>query len=242
VSGSARQPFVLALDTAGSACSVTVAVGDRVLCSERIMALHGQSEALLPMVDAAMRKAGLLAAELDRIATTVGPGSFTGIRVGLAAARGIALASGARLTGVTSFEAVLAGLPALDGDGKTCLVLIALESRREDLYIQLFDRAHGPLTDPVTVLPDALGKLVAEFVAEAPLLVTGDAAERAGSALLPRPGALIVKNSAPCAEGVLKAALRQWQRGGANSEPRPLYLRPPDVTISDPHRSRLPSP
>ena len=68
--------------------------------------MHGQAEALLPMVDACMREAGQVPAAIDLVAVTVGPGSFTGIRVGLAAARGMALATGAQLIGVTSFEAV----------------------------------------------------------------------------------------------------------------------------------------
>src|SRR6266851_9911888 len=100
MSGGGSQPVILALDSAGLACSVAVALGDRVLGAERIEGMHGQAEALLPMVDRAMRKAGLPPAALDLVAATVGPGSFTGIRVGLAAARAIALATGARLIGV----------------------------------------------------------------------------------------------------------------------------------------------
>src|SRR6516162_1830595 len=136
----ASQPVVLAFDSAGSTCSVAVAVGDTILCAERILTVHGQAEALLPMVDAAMRKAAVPPAGLDLIATTVGPGSFTGIRVGLAAARGIALATDARLIGVTSFVATAAGT-AQSNLSETRFLLVALESRREDLYIQFFDPA-----------------------------------------------------------------------------------------------------
>ena len=234
---------MLAFDSGGSACSVAIAAGDRVICAERIETLHGQSEALLPMVDAAMRKAGLAASALDLIATTVGPGSFTGIRVGLAAARGIALAIGARLIGVTGFEAVCATLPALDHDRCGGFLLIALESRREDLYIQLFERAHGPLGKPTTAMPDTLGEVVSKAVAEAPLLVAGDAAHRAGLALSRRPNTIIMESSAPDAVGVLRASLRRWRRGELSEEPLPVYLRSPDVTISSEHRSpNHPSP
>src|SRR6516165_10088677 len=88
------EPIVLALDSAGLGCSVLVAVGETVLAVERSAAMHGQAERLLPMVDTVVRKSGLSPAALDIVATTTGPGSFTGIRVGLAAVRGIALATG----------------------------------------------------------------------------------------------------------------------------------------------------
>ena len=101
-------PLGLALDSAGSACSAAVAAGGKVLASQSIDALHGQAEKLVPMVDTVMRQAGIPPAALDLVVTTVGPGSFTGIRAGIAAARGIALAANARLVGVTSFDAVAA--------------------------------------------------------------------------------------------------------------------------------------
>ena len=101
--------------------------------------MHGQAEALFPMVDDVVREAGLTPSALDVVAVTTGPGSFTGIRVGIAAARGIALAVDLPLIGVTSFEAVT---KTLSSDARTgrCL-LVALESRRADLYVQFFDRA-----------------------------------------------------------------------------------------------------
>jgi len=78
---------VLALDSAGSGCSVVVAAGETVLATGRCATVRGQAERLLPMVDAVVRKSGLSALALDIVGATIGPGSFTGIRVGLAAAR-----------------------------------------------------------------------------------------------------------------------------------------------------------
>jgi len=231
MSHSPLKPVVLALDSAGSACSVAIAAGGTVLCTERLATLHGQAETLLPMVDVAMRKAALPASALDLIATTVGPGSFTGIRVGLAAARGIALATGARLIGVTGFETVAALLPTEDLDPGGFL-LVALESRREDLYIQFFDRDRSPIGDPTAAMPETLAGAVSRAVAGAPLVVAGDAAGRVGGVLSRRSSTTVVENLAPDAVGVLRAALRRWRRGTAGDEPRPLYLRSPDVTIS----------
>jgi len=210
-----------------------VAAGEKVLCSRQIERMHGQAEVLLPMVDAAMREAGLLASALDLIATTVGPGSFTGIRVGLAAARGISLATGAPLIGVTGFEAVVSSFEPSTVDPRARFLLIALESRREELYVQLFESGGGALGGPVAVLPGALREAVERSVGEAPLIVAGDASHRAASALDRRPpNTTVIKDSTSVAGGVARVALRQWRLSGQGNEPRPLYLRPPDVTLS----------
>ncbi|HXC90827.1 MAG TPA: tRNA (adenosine(37)-N6)-threonylcarbamoyltransferase complex dimerization subunit type 1 TsaB, partial [Stellaceae bacterium] len=146
-------PLILALDAAGGGCSAAVVAGDEVLGLRHAAMMHGQAEALLPLVDEAMRASGLTVAALDLVAVTTGPGSFTGIRVGLAAARGIALAANLPLLGVTGFEAAAAGAEAaMDG----CCLVVALESRRADLYVQLFDGHRNSLCEPVAVLPEAL--------------------------------------------------------------------------------------
>src|SRR5260221_927840 len=108
-------PTLLAIATAGSACSATVTRGGAVLASERRAMRHGHGEALLPMIDRVMATAGLPAARLDIVAAATGPGGFTGIRVGLAAAHGIALAIGARLIGITRFATVAATAAAASG-------------------------------------------------------------------------------------------------------------------------------
>ncbi len=188
---------------------------------------HGQAEALLPMVESAMGAARLTASTLDLITVTIGPGSFTGIRVGLAAAKGIALGLGAPLFGVTSFEAVAA---ACDADPIGRFLLVALDSRRADLYIQLFDPARHALGSPAAVLPEALTEIVT--AGSRPLAVTGDAAARAAAALDGRDCASLVIDGEPPAVGAVRAALRRWRGGERGGPARPLYLRPPDVTLT----------
>ena len=201
-----------------------------MLGAESDTALHGQAEKLLPMVDSVMRRAGLPASALDIIGVTVGPGSFTGIRIGLAAARGIARATGAQVIGVTGFEAVAAGLTGCSLDAG--FLLIALESRREDLYVQLFDHAHVALEEPTASMPAALNERLNGIIGAAPLLVAGDAAQRAASNLSQRPDTMVAADSAPDAAGVLRAALCRWPLRAQGAKPMPLYLRPPDVSFS----------
>jgi len=200
--------------------------------------MHGQAETLLPLVDRVMRRAGQVPAAIGLVVVTVGPGSFTGVRVGLAAANGIALATGARLIGVTSFDAV-----AVEAGRSDCaeapLLLIALESRREDLYVQFFDAHGNPPREPAAIMPSTLGALVDATVGRMPLLIAGDAAQRAGATLAERPNTAILKDLAPEAVGALRAGLRLLRLGEPAPDPRPLYLRAPDVTLPD--GSRKPS-
>jgi tRNA threonylcarbamoyladenosine biosynthesis protein TsaB len=241
--GSPR--VALALDSSGLACSVAVGLGEEVVAEEQVGTMHCQAEALLPLVDRAMRKAGQMPAALDLVVATVGPGSFTGIRAGLAAAHGIALATGARLIGVTSFDAVAvrAVRGARDDWPEAPALLVALESRREDLYVQFFDRHGNALGEPAVIMPFLFRETVAAIIGANPLLIAGDAAQRAAGALEQRPDTAVLEESAPSAVGALRAGLRLLRRGNAAEAPRPLYLRPPDVTLPEipqkPSRARL---
>ena len=222
--------MVLALDSAGSACSVAVSLGEEVVAEQRIDTMHGQAEALLPLVDKVMREAGQAPAALDLVVATVGPGSFTGIRAGLAAARGIALATGARLLGVTSFDAVAVGA-AQSNCPETRFLLVALESRREDLYVQFFDPHGDALREPAAIMPVLFREAVAATIGAKPLLIAGDAAQRASAALAQRADTAVLEESAPGAVGTLRAGLRLLRLGSVADAPRPLYLRSPDVRL-----------
>jgi tRNA threonylcarbamoyladenosine biosynthesis protein TsaB len=258
-----RRPLTLiAIETAGSACSAAVARGGFVLAAECLPLRHGHAEALFPMIERIMRDAGLAPSQLDAVAAAIGPGGFTGIRVGLAAAQGIALGVGARLVGISGFAAVAARLADLrmgerggsqgaGGQGSGCrTLLVALDSRRADLYVQLFALdGVAPLAPPEALIADRLGDYVASLAGEAALLIAGDAAAAASAALGGRAGIAIARNSAPDAEGVLAAALHQLRfDAGADAVAgpvRPLYLRPPDVTLANPlstHRPLAPRP
>lgn len=224
-------PTLLAIETAGSACSAAVVRDDTLVAAERIAMRHGHGERLLPMVEGVMAAAALRPHELDWIAAAVGPGGFTGIRVGLAAACGIALATGARSIGVSSFAAVAVLVRPRDA-GEA--LLVALDSRRDDLYVQLFAADPLlPLAPPQAVLPDRLAAYVPVVAGARRLLIAGDAADRAAAAMREqRRPVTIVTDSAPDARGVAAVAATTLRRGVNESVPalRPFYLRPPDVS------------
>jgi tRNA threonylcarbamoyladenosine biosynthesis protein TsaB len=209
---------------------VAVGIGDKILAESRNDLMYGQAETLFPMIDVCMTEARQVPAAIGLIAVTVGPGSFTGIRVGLAAARGVALATGARLVGVTSFEAV-----AVEAARNHCSdagsLLIALESRREDLYVQFFDLRGGALCEPSAIAPSALPKMAEEVAGERPLLIAGDAARRAAAVLVRHPHT-ILSSSPPDAVGALRVGLRRSRTGKKTGAALPFYLRPPDAAPS----------
>jgi tRNA threonylcarbamoyladenosine biosynthesis protein TsaB len=208
---------ILALDAAGPACSAALWRGGRIAAHRRRPMQRGHAEALMPLVLDVLAAAGTGFAELGQIAVGVGPGSFTGIRIALAAARGIALAAGLPVTGVDSFSAVAAALPASLRQGRR--LLVAIDSKREALFGQYYDEALAPLGEPLILAPEAL----LARRPPGPLLIAGDAAGR-----LPR------AEDASLAEGdqaVDAAAIARLAAAGkACRSPRPLYLRAPDVT------------
>jgi tRNA threonylcarbamoyladenosine biosynthesis protein TsaB len=128
---------VLAIDTALEACSAAVLDTGRAagLTSRSLPMMRGHAEALMPLIARVMSDANVEFAELDRIAVTVGPGSFTGLRVGVAAARAIALAAGKPAVGLTTLVALAA--PFFDADGGRTLMSV-IDARHDRVYMQLF--------------------------------------------------------------------------------------------------------
>ncbi|MGF1610403.1 MAG: tRNA (adenosine(37)-N6)-threonylcarbamoyltransferase complex dimerization subunit type 1 TsaB, partial [Kiloniellales bacterium] len=168
---------ILALDAAGTACSAAVWAEGRVVAQRLEVMQRGQSERLLPLVEAVMAEAGLAYAALDAVAVSRGPGGFTGVRIGLAAARGLALAWGLPLIGVTNFEALAAAVPAAELADRTLAVL--LDSKRAEVYAQAFAPDRRPLGEPGLIVPALLdGRLP-----PGPLLLAGDGVAQARGAL-----------------------------------------------------------
>jgi tRNA threonylcarbamoyladenosine biosynthesis protein TsaB len=214
---------VLALDSAGAACSAALWLGGATVAARFEEMAHGQAEALIPMVRAVMAEAGLAYSALDLIAVTVGPGSYTGVRVGLASAQGLASAAGKPLTGVTGFDAVRAAL----GLGDPAPVLVALDTRRADLYVQLFAPDGAAVSDPAI---RAEGELAPWLDGVAGLVLAGDGAERAHAALLT--AGIDARRVGPrhvSADVVARLAAERFGRDGAPRPAQPLYLRPADA-------------
>ncbi len=218
---------ILAFDTTAAGCSAAIVdAGGTILAHRALNLPHGHAEHLMPMVRDVLAEAALKVAALDLIAVTTGPGTFTGIRVGLAAARGLALASGVPLLGVTSFAAVAAAVTPTERAGRT--LVVAIESRRADIFVQTFG-ADGAAATPASVSPE----LLARWLPRGELLFAGDAAARARAILdAAGRGAMPARHDGPPdAAYVARAALAVWRPGAMPPPPSPFYLREPDVTV-----------
>lgn len=226
---------LLAIDTSAAACSVAVS-HDRHVVQRLTVMQRGHAEALLPMVMATLKDSGLGFADLQALAVTVGPGAFTGLRVGVAAARGLALAAGLPCFGVSSLAA-LAEAAGLDGD---TTILSVLDTRRGDFYAQQFCRFRE-LAPPFILDCAQRGDSnvsISEVFDEtlqrsAPLAVTGDGRAAVAEALR---GAGIVTQEVegtdyPTATAVANLAVRRWEAGERPAAPPdPLYLRSASVS------------
>jgi tRNA threonylcarbamoyladenosine biosynthesis protein TsaB len=138
---------VLAIDTALAACSAAILDTENggVVASESRPMVRGHAEALMPLLRWVMNEAGLTFSDIDRIAVTTGPGSFTGLRVGIAAARGIALAADKPAVGLSTLSAYAAPLMAAD---EKLPVVAAIDARHSHVYLQVFSPGARTSTAP----------------------------------------------------------------------------------------------
>jgi len=219
-----QSDTILALESATESCSAPV-WRDGALIAHRFEARRrGHAAYLMVQVREVMAEAGLAFSALSRIATTVGPGGFTGLRIGLASARALALAAGKPLIGLTTLETVAA---AQDPDGAP--LLIAIDSKRADLYVQLFAPDLTPLGAPAALLPEA----IAARLPDGPVAVAGNAAAMVVDALSSpaRPLRLLAGPALPDAAQVAQIAAGRAAPPPDAPPPAPLYLRPPDAKI-----------
>jgi tRNA threonylcarbamoyladenosine biosynthesis protein TsaB len=139
--------LILAIDTALDACAAGILDTDagQLIAQESLPMKRGHAEALMPLIARVMKQSGVAFAALDRIAVTTGPGSFTGLRVGLSAARGIALAANKPVVGLTTLTAYAAPIVSQNGEQP---VLSAIDARHDQVYFQMVSGNGSSLIRP----------------------------------------------------------------------------------------------
>lgn len=208
--------MILALDTCLTACSAAILDGETVLAARSETMPRGHQERLAPLVRELMTEAGAGFSQLTRIGVTVGPGSFTGLRVGLAFAKGLSSALNLPCVGVGTLEAL-----AFGRDG---FVAAVIDARREQVYVQLFGDGVA-LTAPDALAAGTAAARIAEVYAGGPATLIGSAAGLLAEVL---PAATVLTPQGPDPVAVARLAAR----GPAPTHsPRPLYLRAPDARL-----------
>lgn len=222
--------LLLAVDTALGACSVALfdQNQDKPLAVHSVELARGHAEALLPMVDQAMRETGTAFESISRFVTTVGPGSFTGLRVGIAAARGFALACHKPAVGVSTLAAFCA---PLQSDKDAIPVVACIDALHNNIYFQMTGAGGRVLVSPrIGSLEEAL-----RVVALGPVRLVGPGANLLASRwpLDAAPPVLVDPRSAP---DIVWVARIGSSANPESARPRPLYLKAPDAQPQSAHR------
>jgi tRNA threonylcarbamoyladenosine biosynthesis protein TsaB len=213
--------IVLALDTCLSACSVAVVDGDQVLARASEPMTRGHQERLAPMARDVMTSAGIGFDRLERIAATVGPGSFTGLRVGLAFAKGLALALDIPCVGIGTLEALAE--TARDPDRPGDFVVACQDAGRGQAYLQAFIDGCAAMAPDAVAQGEAAAR-IAELWPGGPSVIAGSGAPLLADIIH---GAKLLPDLVP--DPVAIARLAAQVRSPA--PPRPLYLRAPDARL-----------
>ncbi len=201
--------LLLALDTSAAHCAAALLSGDQVLGTRSEPMQRGQAERLLPLSEELLAAAGAAWKDLDALGVCTGPGNFTGLRIGVAAVRGLALGLGVPAIGVTRFDALAAAHPGA--------VLVTLDGGRGGVLAQRFEDG-VPRDAPFVGVPEALAAVPPEV-----LCIGHDAARiaaRLGCAAGPESTA--TDPAAVARVAAVRACAPQ-------PRPAPLYLRPPDA-------------
>jgi tRNA threonylcarbamoyladenosine biosynthesis protein TsaB len=215
--------LILAIDTALDACAAAVLDTDasKIVAQESQPMKRGHAEALMPLIARVMKASGVAFAALDRIAVTTGPGSFTGLRVGLSAARGIALAAGKPVVGLTTLAAYAAPIVTDNGEHP---IISAIDARHDHVYFQAVSGDGTSLIRP-RVAPIAEALAAAKF--GAPHLVGNAASILADRWPADAPPPLRIDPQAAPDIGWVA-----WLGAAASPDmapARPFYLRAPDA-------------
>lgn len=168
---------VLGVETATAVCGAAVAIDQRVAGEAALEGENMHAERLIGQIDEALRGAGIALAAVDAIAVSIGPGSFTGLRIGVSVAKGLAYAASLPMIGVPTLTALAQHAAVVDAMPEGTAILAALDARRDEVYCQLFELQRGapaPAWEAAAMTVGALRRLVGERE----VVVTGNATRK----------------------------------------------------------------
>ncbi len=216
---------ILGIDSSAGPASAGVVREGRLLGDFFLNTKQTHSQTLLPMIQSLLDNLGLSCGELDQIAVTQGPGSFTGVRIGIACAKGLALPRNTPCLGVSTLEAIAYGCLGQEGQ----ILCPAMDARREQVYNALFQVKEGALcrlTQDRAISLDELEEACQAYGDR--LILCGDGAELCHRRFA-RWGAKLAPEAQRFQRGASAALLAQGRPGEEPGELRPVYLRLPQA-------------
>ena len=219
---------VLAIETATAVCAVAIVTDGVLRAEEALEAKNIHAERLLGMVDETLRQSGLAASDLEGVAVSIGPGSFTGLRIGLSVAKGLVFGLEISLAAVPTLEALAWRLADSAAGAGAPYILSTIDARRDEVYCQLFTLSHqGPVSSG---LPQDLPvDRVRDLLEGKQAIVTGDGAEKVMGAL---GGSLQCSVAEPalrrCSAETVARLGEHLLRAGRGADPatlEPLYIK-----------------
>lgn len=219
---------VLGFDTAMAACSAAIWCDGNIAAYRLVPQPRGHAETIMPMIADICLEAGIAVSELDRIGVTIGPGTFTGQRVGLAAARAMVLGTKVGIVGVTTLRALAAGVQP----DSAPLIASLIDARRGQVYAQVFDRQLSPVMPPQVLTPERAARaLTACAEGGNDLVLVGTGALLVADVMEPRGFTVTKSQASPQPDARHVAALAAAADTPDGIVPSPLYLRPPDAKL-----------
>lgn len=224
---------VLAIDTCFARCAVALAEKNTeivVVASAAREMTRGHAAMLTPMIEEALRQADWRPPVLDLVAVTIGPGSFTGVRIGVAMARGLAMTLRCPVAGILTTDALLLGVTPEDRGHADSVIVIAIESGRGDYFLAIPGAAPFPGT----------AQALATRLEDRHAILIGNGARRLAEELQRLGVRAGIGESSPSidpavmATHALTSGVEHWAAANARDGlPRPLYLRGADVTLAE---------
>ena len=237
--------LILGIDCSSASCSVAISRDGTLLLVDHTSMERGHAAALAPMISAMLNDAGQMARDLDAIAVSTGPGSFTGLRIGMAAAKGLALSLDRPLIGVSCFDAIARRATSDDNDPGFDILLLALASKREEIFVRGLDCQGVEIIPGQVLTPVGVDERYGSMMDDgAVIYLAGEAAESLAE-VLQRPGSRCharVEIGPTCPPDAADIAILAHDAHSRDPAPprvyqtglAPIYMRPPATAAPRP--------
>lgn len=215
------MPLILSLETATTNCSVALASDGKVVASRSINSGYSHSEKINVFIQEVIAQAGVTLKDLQAVAVSSGPGSYTGLRIGISTAKGLCYALDIPLIAINTLDAMAQGLTA----GKDELIVPMIDARRMEVYSSVYDAQKKRLSEPAAIIVDE--HYYSNFRSTKKLLLAGDGADKC-QALFQNESSIKIQTSfVPQAEFMAELAEQKFLNSDFENEAlfEPFYLK-----------------